>query len=176
MHSKFQRPEKSDYYMKLAMSVREGAKCKGSRVGAVLALKDRVVSTGYNGVPQDMKNCTDGGCGRCDNRDKKFPSGTAYDICICVHAEANAILTAARFGVAVDGAVMHTTTRPCFGCAKELLQAGIREVYYIHEWNPQADHAEQYNLLMEQFDVMEKLDIADPQEVWAKGGQRTTAA
>ena len=54
------------------------------------------------------------------------PSGTGYDLCICVHAEQNALLAAARFGIAVEGSTMYTTMRPCFGCTKELLQAGVR--------------------------------------------------
>ena len=51
-----------------------------------------------------MTNCDEGGCERCANPDR-YKSGTAYDICICVHAEQNALLAAARFGIAVEGAI-----------------------------------------------------------------------
>jgi Cytidine and deoxycytidylate deaminase zinc-binding region len=63
----------------------------------------------------------DGGCYRCANRDKSYKSGEAYDLCICVHTEQNAILAAARFGISTAGRTMYTTMRPCFGCAKEML-------------------------------------------------------
>jgi dCMP deaminase len=52
-----------------------------------------------------------------------------------VHAEQNALLTAARFGMRVQGAVLYTRTRPCFGCTKELLQAKVKAVYYLHDWS-----------------------------------------
>ena len=52
-------------------------------------LKDgRIVSTGYNGTPYDMPNCDEGGCERCNNRER-YASGTGYHLCICVHAEQN---------------------------------------------------------------------------------------
>jgi deoxycytidylate deaminase len=54
-----------DYYMDLATAVRSGADCTGTNVGAVIALEDRVVSTGYNGTPAGFSNCNDGGCLRC---------------------------------------------------------------------------------------------------------------
>jgi dCMP deaminase len=127
------RPAQDEYFMTIAMAVRSRADCLGSRIGAVLARDERVVSTGYNGTPQDMVNCSDGGCERCSNRER-FQSGSGYDLCICVHAEQNALLSAARFGIATEGAVVYTTTRPCFGCTKELLQARIKAVFYIHDW------------------------------------------
>ena len=120
--------------MGIAIAARERANCRGMRVGAVLVMDGRVVSTGYNGTPMGMNNCDEGGCERCANRESRFPSGTGYDICICVHAEQNAILNAARFGIHVEGGVIYTTTRAVFGSTKELLQAKVKAVYYLHEW------------------------------------------
>ena len=120
-----------DYYMGIAVAVRRRANCLGSHVGAVLVKDDRVISTGTNGTPQGMQNCEDGGCVRCARREE-FGHGEGYDKCICVHAEQNALLTAARFGIAVEGSVLYTTLKPCFSCAKALLQAGVRELYFDH--------------------------------------------
>ena len=119
------RPGWDQYYMGIAMSVRSRADCLGNRVGAILVLDDRIISTGYNGTPASMTNCTDGGCERCADRER-YQSGSRYDLCICVHAEQNALLAAARFGIATEGAVLYSTMRPCFGCTKELLQAGVQ--------------------------------------------------
>ena len=58
-------------------------------MGAVLVVDDRVISTGYNGTPEGMINCSDGGCWRCFDRES-FAPGAGYDVCICVHAEQNA--------------------------------------------------------------------------------------
>lgn len=139
------RPDRMDYYMGIALAVRRRANCVGSRVGAVLVRDDRIISTGYNGTPQGMPNCEEGGCERCANREK-YRSGQGYDVCICVHAEQNALISASRFGTPVEGAVLYTTMRPCFGCAKELLQARVHAVYYLDEWQP-ADqpHEELWN-------------------------------
>ncbi|MBA2244972.1 MAG: CMP deaminase, partial [Gemmatimonadetes bacterium] len=86
--------------MGIAQAVRKRANCRGRSVGSLIVVDDRIVSTGYNGTPEGMVNCLEGGCERCANRER-FQSGTAYDLCICVHAEQNALLAAARFGISV---------------------------------------------------------------------------
>lgn len=170
------RENRHKYFMNIALAVRLRANCKGNRVGAVIALNNRIISTGYNGTPENMPNCLDGGCYRCLNRDKTYKSGEAYDLCICVHAEQNAILAAARFGIAVGGSTVYTTLRPCFGCAKEMLQAQVQTVYYLHEWNPNAKEdalktAEQraeYEKLMIRFPGgVHQLKVPDPDFDWA---------
>lgn len=163
------RPAHPEYFLRIAFAVRARADCLGSRVGAVLAKDDRVISTGYNGTPSDMLNCSEGGCERCRNRESRFPSGTGYDVCICVHAEQNALLAAARFGISVEGAVAYSTTRPCFGCTKELLQAGVRAVHFVHDWtHPDPDLQRQYELIQARFPGgIRRLDIDDPDADWA---------
>jgi dCMP deaminase len=121
--------------MRLVETLSSRANCTGRHVGSVLVLSDRVISTGYNGTPDGTTNCDDGGCHRCA-KPEVFKRGSHYDICICVHAEQNALLTAARHGVPVKGSVIYTTLRPCFGCTKELLQALVCKVFYRDEWTP----------------------------------------
>ena len=157
------RPDRHTYYMGIAIAVRERANCLGSRVGAVLVLEDRVIATGYNGTAQGMPNCEEGGCERCA-APKRFGPGVGYDVCICVHAELNALLSAARFGIACEGASIYTTLRPCFGCAKALVQARVREVYWLHDWRhpDPATHAA-YARIQSAFARCEQVPIADPQ-------------
>src|SRR5580704_7533259 len=126
------RPSRDEYFMAIALAVRDRADCTGRKVGAVLVMDDRVVSTGYNGTPEGMSNCSDGGCVRCVNRESFYKSGTAYDLCICVHAEQNALLGAARFGIRTDGSKLYTTLQPCFGCLKESIQAHVTKISYLH--------------------------------------------
>jgi dCMP deaminase len=135
------------YYMGIAEAVESGANCYGSQVGAVLVVEKRVISTGYNGTPSGFPNCRDGGCVRCHDSllfkqgrqaemsDPQHQSGQALDRCICVHAEQNAFLTAARFGIRVDGATLYTTQSPCMGCLKEAVQAGVSRIVY-QTWYP----------------------------------------
>lgn len=156
-----------EYYMRIALAVRERANCKGSRVGALIARDNRIISTGYNGTPEGMPNCLDGGCYRCNNRDQ-FQAGTGYDLCICVHAEQNALLSAARFGISTEGATVYTTTQPCFGCTKEMLQAKIRAVYYLHEWKPSDKARVEYERIQAMFsEGLHRLDMEDPRADWA---------
>jgi len=170
------RENRHKYFMNIALAVRLRANCKGNRVGALIVLDNRIISTGYNGTPENMVNCLDGGCYRCANRDKSYKSGEAYDLCICVHAEQNAILAAARFGISTAGSTMYTTMRPCFGCAKEMLQAQVRSVYYLHEWNPSAKddvlktaaQTAEYEKLMIRFPGgVHRLDVPDSDVNWA---------
>lgn len=138
--------ERAVYYMSLAAAVRNNANCWGSEVGAVLVCNDRVISTGYNGTPARFLNCREGGCLRCQERhrldeDPAYESphpevmeGKALDICLCVHAEQNALLSAARHGIEVNGSVLYVTDQPCFSCLKESVQAGVRQVIYLRPW------------------------------------------
>lgn len=167
------RPGRDAYYMGIATAVRARANCAGNKVGAVVVVGDRVVSTGYNGTPSGMTNCLDGGCERCANRDR-YASGTSYDLCICVHAEQNTLLSAARFGIPLEGGTMYTTLRPCFGCTKELLQAGIAQVYYLHDWRYPDDEVQNaYEKIQNRVVKGVKLVVMDdPEANWAVSAKR----
>ena len=168
------RPTIHEYMMSIALTVRSRANCTGNRVGAVLAKEHHIVSTGYNGTPHGMMNCDQGGCERCAHKER-FPSGTGYDVCICVHAEQNALLSAARFGIEVENSLLYTTMRPCFGCAKEMLQAGVNGVRYLHDWRyPDEAMSAEYDRLMAQFPAGEaRIEVPDPDSAWAVTSLRT---
>ena len=99
--------------MLIAVATRERAECLGRHVGAVLVREGRIIATGYNGTPRGFPRCnaSEQGCHRCAHRER-YPSGSAYDVCICVHAEQNAVLQAARLGYSLEGAHCYTTLRP----------------------------------------------------------------
>jgi len=143
--SSIQLPSFDRYYIDLAEAVGRRANCLGKRVGAVVIVGNRIVSTGYNGVPEGMTNCMDGGCQVClskkktrdkEKRHSKKANGKSYDDCICVHAEQNALMTAARFGISIEGGILYTTLQPCFGCAKQMLQAKIQKIVFKHDFIP----------------------------------------
>jgi dCMP deaminase len=174
-------PDDDNYYMGVALAVRRKANCTGNRVAAVIVRGKRVIATGYNGVPEGMVNCLDGGCLRCVNTNNQFKSGTGYDLCICVHAEQNALLSAARFGISVEGADMYTTMKPCFGCAKELVQAKIANVIYLHEWVPtnsdvnmDASMKKEYAKIIGMIKIKQLTSLNDPVASWAVTTLRNT--
>jgi dCMP deaminase len=125
--SKAQRPGWDEYYMNIARAVATRSNCLRRGVGALVVVDNAIIAAGYNGTPMGVLNCCDGGCPRCSS---DVPSGEGYDSCLCVHAEQNAIVLAARHGNATSGGTLYSTLRPCFGCAKESIQAGIVEIVF----------------------------------------------
>jgi dCMP deaminase len=162
------RPDPDAYFMGIAIAVRARANCTGRRVGAIIVRDRRILSTGYNGTPAGMTNCEDGGCSRCA-APQEYASGEGYDVCICVHGEQNALLAAARFGVAITGCALYTTLQPCFGCLKEMLQANVEEVCYLHPWRSR--FGEQYATLVQRFTEgrFRQVVVDDPAAAWAMG-------
>ena len=86
------------------------------------------MTTGYNGAPAGIKSCEEKG--ECLRRKLNIPSGTKQEICFAVHAEQNAIIQAAKYGINVNGATLYCTHQPCVICAKMIINAGISRVVY----------------------------------------------
>jgi dCMP deaminase len=175
------RPDWDEYFMLIAIATRQRAECLGRHVGAVIVREGRIVATGYNGTPRGFLRCNaeEQGCHRCAHRER-YPSGSAYDVCICVHAEQNAVLQAARLGYSLDGGHCYTTLRPCFGCLKELRQAGVERIVYLNPWVP-ADEVERsaYDGLLEHLGelgvAIEHLDL-DPEVLQLGPGEQHAEA
>ena len=113
--------------MDIAHVVKRRSNCSRRDVAALIVQDRRIISTGYNGTPSGIKNCFEGGCPRCASN---TPSGERLGECICVHAEANAIIQAAYYGVALRGATLYCTDSPCLLCATMIVTAGIKEVVF----------------------------------------------
>lgn len=129
MTVRLKRPTWDEYFMMLAVVVKKRADCIRRQVGAIIVRDLRIISTGYNGTPHKIKNCSEGGCIRCQQRDKGEINWYEYEeSCICIHAEQNAIIQAAYLGTSTKGATLYSTTNPCSSCAKMLINAGIIRV------------------------------------------------
>jgi dCMP deaminase len=146
---------------------RDGANCWGSKVGAVIVqgsgpAGERIISTGYNRTPAGFRNCLDGGCVRCEHRrtDPKA-GGIGLDRCVCVHAEQNALLTAARFSISVAGSTIYSTLSPCFNCLKEAIQAGVVRFVYLNEYaaNYEPELWRQYDDLVKRLRGRDRLNF-----------------
>ena len=126
------RPSWDQYFMDIAHVAASRSNCCRRQVAAVLVRDCRIISTGYNGTPRGVRNCSEGGCPRCNS---DTPSGTNLHQCLCSHAEENAIVQAAYHGIAVKGATLYTTYSPCLLCAKMIINAGIVEVVYHRHYS-----------------------------------------
>ena len=121
------RPTVDEYFMAMAELAATRSTCLRRHVGAVIVKDKQVLSTGYNGAPKDLPHCSEVGCRR---EELGIESGTRHELCRGVHAEQNAVIQAAVFGVSVNGATLYSTHHPCVLCVKILINAGIERVVY----------------------------------------------
>lgn len=117
-------------FMDLAKIIGTWSSCyqENRKIGAVIVLNKRILTTGYNGAPAGVKSCVERG--ECMRRRLSIPSGTRQEICYAIHAEQNAIIQAAKLGVSIEGATMYCTHQPCVICAKMIVNSGIARVIY----------------------------------------------
>jgi len=128
-----ERKDKTNYYLDIAETVLIRSTCRRRQYGAIIVLNDEIIATGYNGAPRGRKNCLDRGV--CLRDELGIPSGERYELCRSVHAEANAIISAARRDMI--GATLYLSGRnaktgellvdsmPCSMCRRLIINAGI---------------------------------------------------
>ena len=130
------RIDKENYYLDIAETVLERSTCLRRCYGAIIVKNDEIVSTGYNGAPRGRKNCMD--LGYCTREAMNVPSGERYELCRAVHAEMNAIISAARRDTlgatlylagreAKTGELLQHATS-CSMCRRLIINAGIDRV------------------------------------------------
>ena len=125
------RPGWDDYFMEIAAMVASRSTCMRRQVGCVVVKDRRILSTGYNGAPSGVAHCGEVGCRRMQ---EGIPSGERVEMCRGVHAEQNAIIQGARYGIILQGATAYITTQPCSICTKMMINAGIEEIIYQGEY------------------------------------------
>ena len=114
-----QRSSWDEYFMGIARQVASRATCDRKHVGALLVRDRTILSTGYNGSIRGLPHCDEVG--------HMMENGH----CVAtVHAEANAIIQAAKNGVRIDGATMYTSASPCWSCFKLIANAGCVRIVY----------------------------------------------
>ena len=136
MIKRMDRIDKENYYLDIAETVLERSTCLRRCYGAIIVKNDEIVSTGYNGAPRGRKNCMD--LGYCAREAMNVPSGQRYELCRSVHAEMNAIISAARRDMvggtlylvgrdARTGELLHDATS-CSMCRRQVINAGLERV------------------------------------------------
>jgi dCMP deaminase len=129
------RPSWHEYFMMLAKLVSVRSTCNSRKIGAVIVRNNRILSTGYNGAVHGAPHCIDRGSDFCLRRSIGAHDADKYNYCISSHAEVNAIDQAARFGISLENSVLYCTLEPCNWCFKQLVQAGIKEIYYEESYD-----------------------------------------
>lgn len=124
------RPTWHEYFLMLAKMVSVRSTCNSRKIGAVIVKNNRILATGYNGAVHGAPHCTDQGPDFCLRRSIGAHDSEKYNYCLSSHAEVNAVNQAARFGISLEGATLYCTLEPCNWCFKQLIQAGIREIYF----------------------------------------------
>ncbi len=113
--------------MNITNLVAERSTCLRRAVGAIIIKDKRILTTGYNGAPTGLRHCLEVGCLR---EKLGIESGKMHEICRGIHAEQNAIIQAAYHGVSIKDSILFCTNQPCSICARMIINAGIKEIYY----------------------------------------------
>ncbi len=125
------RPSWDQYFLDIVDLVSRRSTCLRRKVGAILVRDKRILATGYNGPPAGISHCSEVGC----LRDRmKVPSGERHELCRGLHAEQNAIIQAALYGVSTKGSTIYCTNHPCIICSKMIINSGIVSFVYREKY------------------------------------------
>ncbi len=130
--------------MNITLDVSTRSTCLRAQVGAIIVNNKRILTTGYNGAPKGLPHCLDAGCEIVDGH------------CVrALHAEQNAILQAALYGVPLEGGTIYTTHQPCHTCAKMIINAGLVRVVFAGKYPDDlaVKYLRQAGLLLEPMDL-----------------------
>ncbi len=125
------RPSWDEYFLEITNQVSRRSTCLRRHVGAVLVRDKRILATGYNGAPRGLRHCEEVGCLR---EQRNVPPGERHELCRALHAEMNAFLQAASFGVPTEGSTLYTTAYPCSLCAKMAINAGTKRIVAMEDY------------------------------------------
>ncbi|MBY7143326.1 ComE operon protein 2 [Virgibacillus sp. NKC19-3] len=135
----------NQYFMAQSHLLALRSTCPRRMVGATIVREKRIIAGGYNGSVSGSVHCMDEGCYVIDGH------------CVrTVHAEANALLQCAKFGVPTENADLYVTHFPCLQCCKQLIQSGINTVYYAEDYN---NHPYAIELFQEAGVEMKKVEL-----------------
>lgn len=127
------RPSWDEYFLNLVQLVGTRGTCDRGRSGCVIVKDRRILSTGYVGSPMGIKHCDEIGH---EMHTVTHEDGKESRHCIrTTHAEQNAIVNAARFGIALEGATLYCQMTPCYVCAKIIINAGIKRVVCVKDYH-----------------------------------------
>lgn len=146
-----ERPNWIEYFMINAQLIATRSTCPRLSVGAVITKNNEIIATGYNGAVKGEDHCIDHGCLIQDGH------------CIrTIHAEMNAIMQCAKNNTSLFGGRIYVTHFPCINCLKSIIQCGIKEIYYLNDYNNN-EYAEY--LIQSQNIKIKKVDLTHNKQI-----------
>ena len=150
--SKYDRPSWDQYFMDIVKMVGQRGTCGRGRSGSVIVKNKRILTTGYVGSPVGLPHCDEVG-----HQMKKttHEDGKISNHCVrTTHAEQNAIVQAARFGISIEEATLYCKMTPCYTCAKMIINAGIKRVVCEKDYHSSADTKKVFKQAGIQLDIL----------------------
>ena len=129
-------PDYKKFFKKILKDTEEMSTCARMRVASLIVKDGRIVSTGWNGIPSGKMHCRDFFYNRDVTRDMLgYADHHKFSEKNEIHAEQNAIGFAARNGLSAKDSDLYISVSPCVYCAKLIWAAGIKNVYYVKEYD-----------------------------------------
>ncbi len=125
------KPKFVDYIKKICVETSKLSTCISKQVGAVIVKDTRIIAIGYNGVPSKVKHCNEIFSKENFDREKHHAWSKLNEY----HAEENALLFCLRNGINISNSIIFTSMSPCINCAKLIANSGIKELYYLEEYD-----------------------------------------
>lgn len=138
-----------EYFMEQSNLVKDRATCTRLHVGCVIIRDNHIIATGYNGSISGHEHCEDVGCLEVEENGKKSCKRT-------IHAEMNALLQCAKYGVPTNGSTAFVTHYPCPDCMKALNQAGIKKIVYKYYYPHRYDNNFHEGMELVKYEEIEK--------------------
>jgi dCMP deaminase len=152
---------KHKFFVETSIRLGQESKCVSKKVGAIIVRDGRIISTGYNGTISGYHNCNDIFDGDIFDKDEHHRWSLLHEI----HAEQNALMMAAKYGIAVNNCVMYTSLQPCNNCLKLIMASGIRHIVFYESYD-KSDYSKEvldminhWDLIIEQYE-----DICRPRD------------
>ncbi|MDR0483917.1 MAG: cytidine/deoxycytidylate deaminase family protein [Alphaproteobacteria bacterium] len=137
-----QRPTWDEYFLNILDAVSQRATCDRGKSGCVITLDNRILSTGYVGSPAGLPSCDEVGHLL---REVKYENGEVKQHCVrTIHAEQNAIVYAARYGVSLLGATLYCSMVPCQACCMLIIASGIKRVVAKNDYQSSSNTKEMF--------------------------------
>ena len=151
---KYKRPIWEEYFLQIMEDVGKRGTCDRGRSGAIIVKENRILTTGYVGSPQGLPHCDEVGHLFQTVKDEK--TGKVSKHCVrTIHAEENAILQAAQFGISLIGSTIYCKMFPCFRCAMKIVRVGIVEVIALRDYHDSSYSKEIFNIAEIKYRIIE---------------------
>lgn len=151
---KYVRPSWDEYFVEIAKTVAKRATCDRGRSGCVIARDRQILVTGYVGSPKGLPHCDEVGH---QMKTMRHEDGHESQHCIrTAHAEQNAIVQAAKLGIAIDGGTVYCKMTPCAVCAKMIINAGIKRVVCEKRYHAGGESEEMFRQIGMELDFIDE--------------------